>query len=101
MISLNAIGLKYLTEHNVIWCFAMHVLSVKFTGEDLCIPSTTVNVLFVFDRELNDQIFSFIGELYANEHISYYRMLKKQSDIGSYKGCFKTLFYNLYLLKFC
>ena len=49
----------------------MHVLSVKFTGEDLCIPSATVNVLFVFNRELNDQIFSFIGELYANKHKSY------------------------------
>ena len=81
MISLHAIGLKYLTEHNVIWCFAMHVLSVKFTGEDLCIPSTTINVLFVFDRELNDQIFSFVGELYANKHISYYRKLKKQSVV--------------------
>lgn len=50
------------SEHKKIGALAMHVLLVQRTIEDFQVTATTIDVLFMFHRELDNQRFVFVAE---------------------------------------
>ena len=51
-----------LTEHDEVWRISMHVILSKATVENLGVTTTTVDILFVFYCELEDQGLFFATE---------------------------------------
>lgn len=50
------------TKHDFVGCLSMHVLGVKFAVEHLQVATSAVNVLFMLDRELDNQGLAFIAK---------------------------------------
>lgn len=50
------------TEHDLIRCFAVHFRGFQFAVEQFDISTTAIDVLFMFDRVLDDEVFAFIAE---------------------------------------
>lgn len=51
-----------LTEHDVIRCVTSETLQVSVRRVNFDVTTATVDLLFVFDGELNDQRFALVGE---------------------------------------
>ena len=49
-------------EHDVVRTLAVHVLLVHRGGKNLDVSTATVDVLFVFDLELDNEIFALVAE---------------------------------------
>jgi len=49
-------------KHNFIGGVAVHLCWLKFAVKDLGVATTTVNVLLVLDRELDDQGLALVAE---------------------------------------
>ena len=50
------------TKHDVVVRVSMHVGLVEVSGEDFDVATSTVDLLLVFDRELDDQGFALVAE---------------------------------------
>jgi hypothetical protein len=51
------------SKHDVVRRLSLHVLGGEGAGEKLDVSSSTVNVLLVLDRVLDDELLSLVGEL--------------------------------------
>lgn len=49
-------------KHDEIWSVTMKIFGLKTTIEDLKITTTTVNILFMFYRKLNNQWLVAVAE---------------------------------------
>ena len=50
------------TEHDQVGRVAVHISGIEGAVEQLCVSTTAVNVLLVFDGELEDQRLVLVGE---------------------------------------
>lgn len=53
---------KTFTEHDFVRRFPVHVLGFQSTVEQLDVAAAAVDALFVFDRVLDDQVLTVVGE---------------------------------------
>jgi hypothetical protein len=51
-----------ITEHDLVWGFAVHLLGFQVAVEQLDVSTAAIDVLFVFDGVLNDEVFSLVAE---------------------------------------
>lgn len=49
-------------KHDLVWSLPMHVLLVKLAVKHFDVTASAVNLLLMFDRELDDQGFTLIAE---------------------------------------
>lgn len=50
------------TEHDQVGRLAVHLFLVEVAGEQLHVPPSTVEALFVFDAELDDESLSIVAK---------------------------------------
>lgn len=60
--NIKHIKLKIFTEHDLVRGFAVHLLGFQVTVEQLDVSTAAIDMLFVFDGVLYDEVFALIAE---------------------------------------